>query len=256
MRALAILSVFCLLVVAPLVHGEEQASDKSAGANTSYQDSSSQSATTKSTSTKTQSSKPDDPFVKRSTTAKRIEPQPSQFVRWLGASAKMDQQIDAKIRHQVTKIQFIDTPVDEVVGYLRQLHGFNIVLDQEAMKSHGLKVDMPITRNIEGLTLHSALNILCDENGLGWYVENEAIMVTSAKAANEHMTVRAYELEMMPGIEEVALAIPNAISPATWKAPDGASISQVPSWNVLLVRHNRIGHELIESLVELSHEEQ
>lgn len=254
MRTLAIMPVVCILILASNAHGEEQAPGKSSDTYDPFQASPNETSQTKTPSTKTTNSGPTDPLAAPSARMKRSDPQPSKFVRWLGASAKTDQLIDAKIRYQETKIQFIDTPLDEVVGYLKQLHGINIVLDREGMKAEGLKVDMLITRNIEGLKLHSALNILCGEEGLGWYVENEAIVFTSADAADEHMSVRAYFLSDAISVDQLTVALPQVILPETWQASDGASISQVASCHMLLVRQNRMGHDMIESLLQQLYE--
>ncbi|MEW4454830.1 hypothetical protein AB1L30_19345 [Bremerella sp. JC817] len=171
----------------------------------------------------------------------------------LGHSGKKNQELLKRIRSEETKIQFIDTPLEEVVHYLKQLHHTEVQIDQHALAQAELKIDLPITLNVEGVDLEDGLNVLCARNKLGWYIENEMIFITSAQAEASHMTVRVYaNPDGILDEEELTLAITGTIQPDSWSdSRQGGSIRAVPSGNFILVRQNRLAHEQIESLIRL-----
>ncbi|MBI1248499.1 hypothetical protein GC197_11755 [bacterium] len=185
-------------------------------------------------------------------------------VVWLGVSGKVNQKILDDVQQQLTKIQFIESPLEDVVGYLKNLHHQNVVIDRRGIEDAGWDVDMPITMNIDNVMLNNALNLLCHDNDLGWYVDNEAIVITSAQAARQHTSVRVYELGNLSGeetinaIESILETSPgyvSNVSPAGFGMAPGqapaspAGIGQIPSKNAIVVRQNREGHDLIRSLI-------
>ncbi|MEW4456229.1 hypothetical protein AB1L30_26425 [Bremerella sp. JC817] len=103
------------------------------------------------------------------------------------AEQKIFQQLDAE-----TKIQFIDTPLEEVVGYLKQLHGIEIQIDNRALEEIGLSTDTPVTRNIEGISLRSALRLMLKELDLTYIVANEVLMITTPEEAESELITKVY----------------------------------------------------------------
>ncbi|PQO29552.1 hypothetical protein DTL21_26235 [Bremerella cremea] len=103
------------------------------------------------------------------------------------AEQKIFQQLDAE-----TKIQFIDTPLEEVVGYLKTLHGIEIQIDNRALEDMGLTSDMPVTRNIEGISLRSALRLMLKELELTYIVANEVLMITTQDEADAELITKVY----------------------------------------------------------------
>ncbi|MFN3152005.1 hypothetical protein [Bremerella sp.] len=100
---------------------------------------------------------------------------------------KIFQQLEAE-----TKIQFIDTPLEEVVGYLKQLHGIEIQIDNRALEDVGLSTDTPVTRNIEGISLRSALRLMLKELDLTYIVANEVLMITTPEEAESELITKVY----------------------------------------------------------------
>jgi len=90
-----------------------------------------------------------------------------------------------KALDQETKLAFIDTPLEEVVSYLRQLHGINIVLDQAGFKAAEIEVDLPITCNIEGLPLADSLDIMLLGTGLHYQDRGLWLLITTEAGINK-----------------------------------------------------------------------
>ncbi|RCS54678.1 hypothetical protein DTL42_05995 [Bremerella cremea] len=103
------------------------------------------------------------------------------------AEQKIFQQLDAE-----TKIQFIDTPLEDVVNYLKTLHGIEIQIDNRALEDLSLTSDMPVTRNIEGISLRSALRLMLKELDLTYIVANEVLMITTQEEADSELITKVY----------------------------------------------------------------
>jgi len=71
---------------------------------------------------------------------------------------------------QPTNLEFVDTPVKDVIAYLANQHRVPIRVLQETYDSGYVLQDQPLTRNLSGLTLRSALNLMLDDLDLDYCV--------------------------------------------------------------------------------------
>ena len=104
-----------------------------------------------------------------------------------GAEEKIFNALD-----EPTKIQFIDTPLIEVIDYLKVLHGIEIQIDTRALDDVGLSSDTPITRNIEGISLRSALRLVLKDLDLTYMVANEVLSITTPDEADAELITKVY----------------------------------------------------------------
>ncbi len=95
---------------------------------------------------------------------------------------------------QPTQIEFVETPLKDVVDYLKDLHKIEIQLDTAALKEAGVDESTQVTRNIKGISLRSALKLMLDDLQLKYVIHNEVLLITSpAKAeSDEYMTTKVY----------------------------------------------------------------
>ncbi len=91
-----------------------------------------------------------------------------------------------------TEIEFVDQPLTDVVEYLKERHGIEIQLDTKALTDAGLGSDTPVTRNIKGITLRSALRLMLGEMDLTYVIRNEVLMITSKTEAENMLTTKVY----------------------------------------------------------------
>ena len=107
---------------------------------------------------------------------------------------------------QPTQIEFVETPLKDVVDYLKDLHHIEIQLDSAALKELGIDESTPVTKNLKGTSLRSALKLLLDELQLKHVVHNEVLLITSqARAESEEFLVT----KVYP-VAELVLPIKNA----------------------------------------------
>ena len=91
-----------------------------------------------------------------------------------------------------TTLEFIETPLQDVVDYLKDLHGIEIQIDHRALEDIGIGSDTPITRNLKGITLRSALRLMLKEMDLTYVVRDEVLLITTPEEAESELTTKVY----------------------------------------------------------------
>lgn len=170
-------------------------------------------------------------------------------VTWIGTSAAESQNIAAVVKGEETKMQFVDTPLIEVVEFLKNLHDFPIVIDQVGLNRSAIDVDAPINAYFSSLTLQAALELLTKQHDLGWYIDGGALVVTSQNEARQHQSVRIYKLAKLDAVG-AAEVVEKIAQPGSWAEQGGeAEIAIIRDRNLLVIRQNREGHEAVEALL-------
>jgi TolA-binding protein len=91
-----------------------------------------------------------------------------------------------------TDVQFFETPLQDVVDYLRLFHEIPIELDKRALEDVGIATDVPITRSLQGITLRSALRLLLRDLDLTYTVEDEVLQITTPEEAEIRLSTVVY----------------------------------------------------------------
>ena len=151
----------------------------------------------------------------------------------------------------------------DVVDYLKDLHHIEIQLDGPAMKEAGVEESTPVTRNLKGISLRSALRLMLDQLRLTSVIHDEVLLITSrAKAtSDEFLETRAYSVQdLAPPDRDGAVdlqplkAVLTTIAAETWSANKGyGSIAAfvVGDRALLVVSQTQEVHEQIASVLEI-----
>jgi hypothetical protein len=102
---------------------------------------------------------------------------------------------EEKIRKALTdptSIEFVETPLQDVVDYLKDLHGIEIQLDAKALEDAATGSDAPVTANLKGITLRSALRLMLSKMDLTYVIEDEVLQITTAEKAGTKLVTRVY----------------------------------------------------------------
>jgi hypothetical protein len=100
---------------------------------------------------------------------------------------KIDEQL-----HAPTTLEFIDTPLSEVVAYLKDLHGIEIQLDKKALEELGVAADTPVTKDLKGISLRSALRLMLGELDLTYLIVDEVLLITSKDRRDNELSTKVY----------------------------------------------------------------
>jgi hypothetical protein len=91
-----------------------------------------------------------------------------------------------------TTLEYIETPLSDVIDYLEDLHGIQIELDTPALDAVGIGSDTPITRNLKGISLRSALRLMLSDLDLTYMVSDEVLQITTTDRAAENLITKVY----------------------------------------------------------------
>ena len=91
-----------------------------------------------------------------------------------------------------TQLEFIETPLQDVIDFLKDFHQIEIQIDQRALDDVGIGTDTPITRNLKGITLRSALRLLLRDLDLTYVIQDEVLLITTPEEAETRLSTKVY----------------------------------------------------------------
>jgi hypothetical protein len=163
-----------------------------------------------------------------------------------------------------TQIEFVETPLQDVVDYLKDYHHMEIQIDTKALKEAGIEPTRPITKNLKGISLRSALKLMLREIKLTYVIQDEVLLITTPQEAAAHLTTKVYPVadlvvcrnskgELWDDYDTLSDAITGTIQPPTWDQNGGSgSISgaSLGTAKALIVSQAQDVHEQIIDLLE------
>ena len=104
-----------------------------------------------------------------------------------------ERKIEAALKSP-TQLEFVDTPLSDVIDYLKDYHQIEIQLDKKAMEEAGTGSDTPVTKNLKGVSLKSALRLMLNDLSLTYVIKDEVLYITTKEAAENQLTTRVYSV--------------------------------------------------------------
>ena len=127
-----------------------------------------------------------------------------------------------------TSIEFVETPLRDVIGYLQEKHHIPIWLDSLGLEGAGVGGDTPITKNLKGISLRSALKLILDDLGLRYAIHNDVLLITSPTRAEseEFLVTKMYPVaDLVLPIQDrpyVGGLLPSGLEPTSTGGPGGS----------------------------------
>jgi hypothetical protein len=180
------------------------------------------------------------------------------------ASEAMEVKVKAALARP-TKMEFVETPLQDAIDFLKDYHGIEVQLDRGALEDAGITSDTPVSRNISGLTLAAGLRLLLDGLGATYVIQHDVLLITTPQAAAHKSDLRVYAIDELVGAEakpaEVADVLREVLgadaSPASHEKPTSAEprwcpgeLCVVPYRNLLVIRASLVEHDRIASLLD------
>src|SRR5262249_40444560 len=94
--------------------------------------------------------------------------------------------------NKLTEMSFIEQPFKDVVQYLANRHGIPIVLKLRKLQDVDINPDTPITKDLKGIRLRSALNLILDELDLMYSVKDAVLQTTAPAVPQSTLEIRVY----------------------------------------------------------------
>jgi hypothetical protein len=94
---------------------------------------------------------------------------------------------------EVTSLQFTASPLSDVATYIRERHNVAIQLDTAALDTAGVTSDSPVTIDVEGVTLRSALNLMLKSIELTYCLQDGVLLITTPEEVDTRLVREVYD---------------------------------------------------------------
>jgi hypothetical protein len=109
----------------------------------------------------------------------------------LASHGPQEKKITAALKSP-TQVDFIETPLQDVIDFLKDYHGIEIQIDTKALNDVGIDPTTPITKNLKGISLRSALKLMLRELELTYVVQDEVLLITTPEEAETRLSTKVY----------------------------------------------------------------
>lgn len=109
----------------------------------------------------------------------------------LAREGAAERRINEELRRP-TEMQFMDTPLSDAISVLKDRHQIEIQLDQKALRDAGIATDTPVTLDVKGISLRSALRLLLRPLDLTYVIQDEVLMITTPEEAEQRLSIKVY----------------------------------------------------------------
>jgi uncharacterized membrane protein YgcG len=115
--------------------------------------------------------------------------------KWASVDLTQHNKAEEKILRSLsmpTEINVVDTPLEDVINFLKEYHNINIWIDKPALQDEGVQLDQAVTLAHTGVSFRSTLKLLLEPLQLTWIIEDEVMKITTAQKAADKLTTRVY----------------------------------------------------------------
>jgi hypothetical protein len=185
----------------------------------------------------------------------------NEFCQCVGAEnspsvAKIEQALRAQLKS--SGLEFTDTPLEEVVGFIQESYGIPVQLDTTALEEIGIDPQEPVTVSLHGISLRSALRLMFKQLQLTYIIQDEVLIITTPESAESELLTCVYDVrDLMAGPKDVGGAdalidtIVKCISTETWAENGGGEAAiEFLKPGLLVIAQTRAVHEEVRGLLE------
>jgi hypothetical protein len=97
-----------------------------------------------------------------------------------------------KALDEPTEMDFVATPLKDVVEALKIRHGIEIQLDTKALTEASITPDTEVTRQLKGISLKSALRLMLQDMDCNYIIDHEVLLITTEAKAKEKVVTKVY----------------------------------------------------------------
>lgn len=158
----------------------------------------------------------------------------------------------AKALSESTAIEFINAPLKEAVAFLENDHDLEIAINVQSLNDVGLGIGTPVTVNVKGVRLSSALSLMLRQLGLTWTADKTGIRITTPEDAQRKTELIHYPVNglVQPGqADHLIEAITRCVAPENWDEVGGLGSILMGIRGTLDVRQSFAIHQEVAQLL-------
>jgi hypothetical protein len=103
-----------------------------------------------------------------------------------------EREIYEAIGKPVSNWQFNESPLRDVKQAIEDQFRIPVEIDARALEDAGLDLDTPVTANLSGVSLRSALKRMLGPLDLAYIIKDEVLLITTKEKAEENLVVKVY----------------------------------------------------------------
>jgi hypothetical protein len=153
-----------------------------------------------------------------------------------------------------TELDFVDSPLSDVVDYLHNLHDIKILFDHGALEDAAITVDSPVTCQLKGISLHTGLKAILSELNLTYLIDGELLWITTHEAAAAKPEVRVYDVEGLANdktIDDLVEVIVETCAPESWSEVGGIGEIQQYQGKLIIRQTGEVQWQIARLLADL-----
>jgi type II secretory pathway component GspD/PulD (secretin) len=100
-------------------------------------------------------------------------------------------------------LHFDKRPLSEVIAHVATVADVNVILDTLGLEEESISTDYPVSIDVDGIMLKSALNVLLEPLQLGYTIQDEVLKITSRMRQQGKMILTTYP------VADLVVPIPN-----------------------------------------------
>lgn len=108
-----------------------------------------------------------------------------------GDAGSAESRITSELNKETT-LEALDQPLKEVIDNIAFFHDIPIVINSKALEDAGVAIDTPVTKNLKGVTLRSALRLLLRDLELTYIIKDEVLQITTPDEAESQLLTKVY----------------------------------------------------------------
>jgi hypothetical protein len=183
----------------------------------------------------------------------------SSRFRSLPALSLVEQKIKLALQRDKTTLEFVEIPLSDVINFIKDRHHIAIVFDDNPLKDATIDpTALPVSINVQDISLHSALNLMLSRFNLTYLLEDDVLKITTKEKADATLTMRIYDIhDLVPLSGDAAATALNQLVDILVSTPhwhSGTEHETVKSFNsdglcVIAVSQTQAVHEEIAQLL-------
>jgi hypothetical protein len=92
-----------------------------------------------------------------------------------------------------TSVDFVESPLKDVVTFLSEHHQIPIVLSVKKLEEASVSPDTPVTKTLRGIQLGSALRLILRDLELTYLVRDEVLQITTPEDAESQLLIHVFD---------------------------------------------------------------
>lgn len=153
---------------------------------------------------------------------------------------------------KATRLEFVETPLTQVVAFLRDRHKLEITIDEKSLADVGVGLNVPITATLKDVRLCSALSLLLAPLDVVWQANQDGIRITTPEAAESNLQLVFYRVDDLLAngqADDLIEAITSTVGPESWDAVGGPGSIHRGVRGTLDVRQTYAVHRQVAQLL-------